>query len=158
MKRAVYPAIFHKEEEGGYWVEFPDLPGCHTDGETLEEAFLMAGDALNCWLSADDAVRPQATPLSEIAADPDAVVMLVQPVLYLSDGAKQYYIEEAITNGLKRAKLTKSQAAETLCKGRGYITRLIRMEETPTQDEAKKLAELLGFDWKLFFLNDRGEL
>ena len=31
----VYPAIIHKED--GYWVEFPDLPGCNTCGSTLEE-------------------------------------------------------------------------------------------------------------------------
>ena len=27
----VYPAIFHKETDS-YWVEFPDLEGCHTYG------------------------------------------------------------------------------------------------------------------------------
>ena len=32
----VYPAIIH-EENGSYWVEFPDLEGCSTYGETLEE-------------------------------------------------------------------------------------------------------------------------
>ena len=46
MKDIIYPALFHKAEEGGYWVEFPDLPGCLTEGETLEEAYAMAGDAL----------------------------------------------------------------------------------------------------------------
>lgn len=158
MQRAVYPAIFHKEEEGGYWVEFPDLPGCLTDGETLEEAFLMAGDALNCWLDDVSQERPQATPLTEVKAEDGAIILLVQPVLYLSDGAKQYRIEEAIEAGLKKAKLTKSQVAQMLGKGRSYVTRLIRMEEIPTQDDAEKLAEILGIDWRLFFLNDRGEL
>ena len=26
--KIMYPAIFHAEEEDGFWVEFPDLPGC----------------------------------------------------------------------------------------------------------------------------------
>ena len=44
----VYPAIFH--EEDGYWVEFPDLTGCVTEGNTIEEAMLMAQEALGLWL------------------------------------------------------------------------------------------------------------
>ena len=32
----IYPAIFHVAEEGGYWIEFPDLPMANTQGELLE--------------------------------------------------------------------------------------------------------------------------
>ena len=47
----VYPLIIHKAEEGGYWAEFPDLPGCVTEGETEEELLKMAKDALSGWLA-----------------------------------------------------------------------------------------------------------
>ena len=47
--KLVYPACFYKEEEG-YSVEFPDLPGCITQGDTLEEAIEMAEDAALGWL------------------------------------------------------------------------------------------------------------
>jgi len=40
-----YPAIFQKEETG-YFVRFPDIHPCYTQGETLEEAVFMAKDAL----------------------------------------------------------------------------------------------------------------
>lgn len=30
-------AIVHHTEKGGYWAEIPALPGCITEGETLEE-------------------------------------------------------------------------------------------------------------------------
>ena len=30
-------AIIHEAEEGGYWAEVPALPGCFTEGDTLEE-------------------------------------------------------------------------------------------------------------------------
>jgi len=30
-------AVVHKAEEGGYWAEVPAIPGCATQGETLEE-------------------------------------------------------------------------------------------------------------------------
>ena len=35
-----------KEEGGGYLVEFPDLPGCMSDGETIEEAIANGREAL----------------------------------------------------------------------------------------------------------------
>lgn len=40
-----------KEEGGGYLAEFPDLPGCIADGETVEEALHEAESALNSWLA-----------------------------------------------------------------------------------------------------------
>ncbi len=30
-------AVIHKAEEGGYWAEVPAIPGCATQGETIEE-------------------------------------------------------------------------------------------------------------------------
>ena len=45
MKYA-YPAIFREESDGLYSVEFPDLEGCFTSGETLPDAIEMAEDAL----------------------------------------------------------------------------------------------------------------
>lgn len=45
----VYPAIIHKED--GYWIEFPDLSGCFTNGETLEETITMAQEALGLYLA-----------------------------------------------------------------------------------------------------------
>lgn len=36
---------------GGFLAEFPDLPGCIADGETIEEALKEASDALKSWIS-----------------------------------------------------------------------------------------------------------
>lgn len=33
----IFRAVVHAEEEGGYWAEVPDLPGCVTQGDTLDE-------------------------------------------------------------------------------------------------------------------------
>lgn len=41
-----------KDEGGGYLIEYPDLPGCMSDGETIEEAICNGRDAVACWLSA----------------------------------------------------------------------------------------------------------
>ena len=40
-----YPAAFTKEENG-YYVCFPDIHPCYTEGATLEEAAVMAKDVL----------------------------------------------------------------------------------------------------------------
>ncbi len=51
MKKLFYPAIFHKAEEGGYWISFPDIPECLTEGDTMEQAYKMAVDALGLAIS-----------------------------------------------------------------------------------------------------------
>jgi predicted RNase H-like HicB family nuclease len=45
-----YPVTFYPDPEGGYVVEIEDLPGCISQGETLEEAVEMIEDARRCWL------------------------------------------------------------------------------------------------------------
>ena len=40
----------NKDEGGGYLIEFPDVPGCMSDGETPEEAIANGRDALKCTL------------------------------------------------------------------------------------------------------------
>lgn len=46
-----------EEEGGGYFVEYPDLPGCMSDGETIEEAIVDAEDAKRCWIAAMQATQ-----------------------------------------------------------------------------------------------------
>jgi len=40
------------EDGGGYLIEFPDLLGCMSDGETIEEAIENGRDAIVCWMKA----------------------------------------------------------------------------------------------------------
>ena len=46
----VYPAVFHAEPEGGYTISFPDIEGCLSQGETIQECCEMAEDALTLML------------------------------------------------------------------------------------------------------------
>lgn len=41
----IYPAIFHNED-GNYWVEFPDLEGCQSCGKDLPDTMELSQDAL----------------------------------------------------------------------------------------------------------------
>jgi antitoxin HicB len=57
-----------EEEGGGYLIEFPDLPGCISDGETIEEAIDNGHDAQRCWIAAmKEAGRPIPPPAAEPA-------------------------------------------------------------------------------------------
>lgn len=47
MFKYIYPAKFIKEEKGGYSVEFLDIKGCITQGDTFEEAYYNAREALS---------------------------------------------------------------------------------------------------------------
>lgn len=51
MNKLFYPALFHKAEEGGFWISFPDLPECLTQGENMEQAYEMAIESLGLALS-----------------------------------------------------------------------------------------------------------
>lgn len=47
-----YTVIIHQAEEGGYWSEVPALPGCYSQGETLEEAMENTQEAVEAHLKA----------------------------------------------------------------------------------------------------------
>ncbi len=38
--------IIHDAEEGGYWAEVPAIPGCATQGETLDELLENVREAI----------------------------------------------------------------------------------------------------------------
>ena len=66
MKRMYfYPAVFQIEEQG-YSVFIPDIPGCMTQGETMEEALAMAQEAIGLML---EEVAPADYPVPSLPQD-----------------------------------------------------------------------------------------
>ena len=54
MKIPEYPFTIREltlDDGGGFLIEFPDLPGCMSDGDTVEEAIANGVDAVQCWTS-----------------------------------------------------------------------------------------------------------
>lgn len=150
MEHRIFPAIFHKEENGGYWVEFPDLPGCFSQGETLEEAYVMSKEALALWL--DDSEPKNPSELETIKVEGDDKVMLVEAdngddIIYF----KQSQVPKLIEEGLEKKGYTKYQVAQILGVDRGFITRITKGERTPSPDMAKRIGLLLDFDWRIFY-------
>ena len=63
---SIYNVIVHKAEEGGYWAEVPDLPGCYTEADTLDELQEMLKDAISVYLADGDEV-PQHSSMMQVA-------------------------------------------------------------------------------------------
>lgn len=82
MKQVTYQGVFEPTEGNGFSVYFPDLPGCTSYGDTLNEAQRNAQDALGLHLygmeqDGDPVPAPSATP----EVDPEtAAGYLVCPV------------------------------------------------------------------------------
>ena len=101
MTKIYYPAVFHVAEDvGGYWIEFPDLPGCFSQGSNDIEAMEMAKDALSLWLDTEGDILDRKfndpSPLVDIQKKyPGELVMLIE-------GDPHYYARKYNTKAVKK--------------------------------------------------------
>ena len=73
MSARRYTIILYPEpEEGGYSVIVPSLPGCVTQGETLEEAIAMAKEAISLHI---DGLIAEGLPVPEEREHPQAITI-----------------------------------------------------------------------------------
>ena len=75
MNSIFYPAVFHPEETG-YSVTIPDIEGCFTQGDTMDEAVSMAQDAIGLMLE-DQQICPKPSLPSALSVDPGDFVVMV---------------------------------------------------------------------------------
>ncbi|MGZ8363482.1 MAG: type II toxin-antitoxin system HicB family antitoxin [Caulobacteraceae bacterium] len=87
MPTFTFPGVAEGDNDSGYSLFFPDLPGCVTAGETLSELAVNAREALALHLEGmaeDGEIIPEATPLEALPHDPDVksagVVLVDAPV------------------------------------------------------------------------------
>ena len=100
--KLIYPAIFKpfSDQSGGYVVEFPDLPGCITEGKDLEQAIEMGIDAASGWILGeleDGRQIPHASEYSEIATQNEGMVNML---LLDIDAYEEKYGEKAVRKNL----------------------------------------------------------
>jgi predicted RNase H-like HicB family nuclease len=63
-----FKMIVHEAEEGGFWAEIPAIPGCMSQGETMEELLKNIREALEGCLLADIALeRDSKSRILEVA-------------------------------------------------------------------------------------------
>ncbi len=100
--KLIYPAIFKPftDQSGGYVVEFPDLPGCVTEGKNLEQAIEMGIDAASGWILGeleDGEQIPRASDYSEITAEKGCMINML---LLDLDAYEEKYGEKAVRKNL----------------------------------------------------------
>ena len=78
MNSYFYPAIFTYDKDNKcYMVDFIDLKGCTTYGKTLDEAFLMAQDALGLYLSDLENFPTPTIPYTHIKLNENQFISLI---------------------------------------------------------------------------------
>lgn len=79
MNKLFYPALFHKAEEGGFWVSFPDFPECFTEGDDITQAYEMAVEALGLALVSRKEEKeeiPAPTEIDKLAPEDGTLVIV----------------------------------------------------------------------------------
>jgi len=130
-----YPAKFEKAAEGGYVVEFIDIPSCVTEGNTLEEAKIMAKEAISAMLYSLDSRRMTI---------PDPSTVKGRGIYYIEPELK---IAFAITLKKERERLGLSQkdVAERMNVNWTYYQRIENPRRTnPTLGTIEKLQKVFN--------------
>jgi antitoxin HicB len=138
-----YPAkIKYVKEDGSYMVEFPDLPGCLTEGETLEDAKVNAREALTGYLASvfereyriPDPTKINGRNIYMIVPEPEVSIPVILRKLRL------------------RKKLTQSDIAKVLGISYQAYQRLEKPgKSNPTLKTLERLAKVFEKDLRLEF-------
>jgi len=128
-----YPAKFEKAAEGGYVVEFIDIPSCVTEGDTLEEAQAMAKEALSAMLYSLD---------SRKMSIPKPSVVKRRGVYYIEPELKIAFAI-ALKKERERLGLSQKDVAERMNVNWTYYQRIENPRKTnPTLGTIEKLQKV----------------
>ena len=76
MREYHYTVLLHVDQkQGGYWVTVPALPGCYSQGDTLEEAIANAREAIHLYVTT---LIAEGAPVPEEDAGAQAVTVAIQ--------------------------------------------------------------------------------
>ena len=124
----IYPAIIHEEES--YWLEFPDLEGCQTSAESLEELLKLAQEALGLYIASRIENGEEVAPPSSLAdiksrnGQTTYIITDIDPYRRKTRAVKkmvslpEWLAEEAETNGISLSKTLQEALKSRLGSGR----------------------------------------
>ncbi|MCL2480642.1 MAG: type II toxin-antitoxin system HicB family antitoxin [Spirochaetaceae bacterium] len=119
----VYPAIFHKNDDGSYTVLYPDLPGCVSEGKTLGNAMYMAQSALAQWIGylMDKKIEiPKASPVKKIKTTNNDFLNLICAEVKNTRAVKRtvsipkWMDEKVVQSGLSLSRVLQDALSERL--------------------------------------------
>jgi antitoxin HicB len=89
MNNYFYPAVFTYDEESKcYIVDFIDLKGCSTYGTSIDEAYIMAKDALGLYLSDLDTFPKPTIPYNHVKLKDNQFISIIE--IDLQEYRKKY--------------------------------------------------------------------
>ncbi len=114
MAKYIFPAVFTwSDEDKTYYVTFPDLESCYTDGDTMAEAMENANDVLNLMLYVmDEKDVPKASKIADVPVPQNGFVSYVmadtvayQEVIDRENNPIKYAMKKAGLNIKKLSEL-----------------------------------------------------
>ena len=129
----VYPCVLTPEEEGGFFVSFPDVPGALTNGDDRAEALAMAEDALAVALAGyvherwDIPVPSAAVDGQELVAVPTVVAAKL-----------------ALYTAMRRQGITKVELARRLGLSESAVRRLCNPDVRSHIDHVERALRVVG--------------
>jgi predicted RNase H-like HicB family nuclease len=119
----VFPAVFHKNEDGSYTITYPDLPGCISEGKNLSNAIYMAESGLKQWLNylADKKQKiPAASHPDKVKTNKGEFINLVRVELKDEHAVRRtvsipkWMDDKVVSSGLSLSRILQDALAERL--------------------------------------------
>jgi len=128
-----YPAFIYKEKDG-IFLEFPDLPGCLTDADTIEDILIYGNEALTGYLESL-IERDKEIPKPSMLTGENIIWFEVPPKLNVSIQIR----EERKRQGLSQKDLAKKMKGSFRT-----IQQVERLKSSPTLRTLGHIARALG--------------
>ncbi|MHA6717912.1 type II toxin-antitoxin system HicB family antitoxin [Sphingomonas sp. RS6] len=100
----IFFAIVHKDADSAYGVTFPDLPGCFSAADTLEDVMKNAAEALDLWFEDQDEATPSnAEAIAAAHAEDLAQGAFLIAVPYIASTSKPARVNISLDRGMLEA-------------------------------------------------------
>ena len=77
-----YIGVVHKDTDSAYGIRFPDVPGCHSAADSLDDLLTNASEALGLYF--DDLPLTDARPIEAVREDPEVAGYLAEGAFLLA--------------------------------------------------------------------------
>jgi predicted RNase H-like HicB family nuclease len=64
-----FKVVLHRETDGGYWAEVPQLKGCYSQGNSREDVLQNVQEAIELYLETVGAYKPKEMKANEVEID-----------------------------------------------------------------------------------------
>ncbi|WP_066726524.1 type II toxin-antitoxin system HicB family antitoxin [Sphingomonas pituitosa] len=123
----IYFAIVHKDADSAYGLTFPDLPGCFSAADTIEDLVKNAAEALDLWFEDADEVAPaEASAIAAAHAADLAEGAFLVAVPYIAKAGKAVRVNLSLDRGTLEA-IDAAAAARHLTRS-AWLTQAARNE------------------------------